>query len=367
MMNKGRKRQRIFLVSNMYPSEKKVRYGIFVKRFEEALVHDFDVKRIVLTKKGNVVSKILGYTALYLKVLSLFFICKRSDIVYVHFPLYFSFALLPLTWRNIPVILNFHGSDAVFRTPLKKFFKGFMKPVTKMAVKIVVPSDYYKEKVMDVFKVDDLEKMYVYPSGGINAKIFYPIEGNTEKTAFGFVSNFIESKGWKIFLEALSEIMENEENQNVKGIMVGDGPDRDQIIKTIDELRLDVELIPNVRQEELVRIYSRFNAFIFPTYREEESLGLVGIEAMMCGIPVIASNVGGPLGYVKEGYNGFLFEKRNVEELVSKVQRFQRMKSEEVLKMKTNCIETAKRYESSIVNKDLIGVLKSIHGFEGPS
>ncbi|WP_228236660.1 glycosyltransferase family 4 protein [Allomuricauda sp. M10] len=362
MTNNDKTKPRLFLVSNMYPSAKGVRYGIFVKRFEEALINDFNVKRIVLTIKDNVISKLLGYMFLYLKVLNLFFITKRSDTVYVHFPLYFSFALFPLTWRKIPIVINFHGSDAVFNTPQKKFFRLFMGPVMANAVKIVVPSDYYKEMIMKIFKVGDIERMYVYPSGGINAKIFYPIEeGGDEKLTFGFVSNFIETKGWRIFLNALSKIAVSEKDQNVKGIMVGDGPDRSKIIKIIDESGLDIELIPNVPQEELAHIYSRFSAFIFPTYRDEESLGLVGLEAMMCGIPVIASNIGGPAGYVKEGHNGFLFQKQNIEELVEKIKCFQSLKIEEVKKMKMNCIGTAKNYDCQVVNSALIRFLKSIH------
>lgn len=358
-MNKTKKNIRLFLVSNMYPSKKGIRYGIFIKRFEEGLLNDFYVIKIVLTKKENLISKFFGYIILYLKVFYLFIICRKSDIVYVHFPLYFSISLIPLTWRKTPLILNFHGGDALFQTPIKKVFKWFMGPIVQNAVKIVVPSHYYKTKVTDVYKLKRDDSIFVYPSGGVDSKIFNPYEKKEEMFVFGFVSNFIKAKGWKEFLKALSTLGCVKGQRRLKGIMVGDGIDKAKIEEEIKTLKLNVELMPNVSQKELAKVYSSFNVLIFPTYNE--SLGLVGIEAMMCGIPVIATRTGGPTDYIKEGYNGFLFERGNVDELVNKINKFQGLNEEEINEMKMHCIETSKSFESSIVNKKLITVLKSVH------
>lgn len=49
------------------------------------------------------------------------------------------------------------------------------------------------------------------------------------------------------------------------------------------------------------------DVFVFPT-KLEESLGLVGLEAMACGVPVIASRIGGLTDYIQEGVNGCFFE-----------------------------------------------------------
>jgi len=357
---KHSQKRRLFLVSNMYPSKRDVRYGIFVKHFEEAVKQDYSIEKIVLTKKNDSLSKLVGYFVLYLKVMSLFFRSRKEDIIYVHFPLYFSIALTPLTLRRVPLVLNFHGSDATFGSTLKTIFKWFLAPLTLKARKIVVPSKYYQEVVAQTFGIHDIGKIYIYPSGGVSSKLFHPLRNTPkENFVFGFVSNFIEKKGWKIFLEALS-ILSKDNPFKAKGVMVGDGPDKNQIIKMIKDHKLDVKLIGNVTQDQLSKIYSSFSVFVFPTYREEESLGLVGIEAMMCGIPVIASKVGGPMGYVEEGYNGFLFEKRSVEDLVGKMQKFQRLEKIEVESMKKNCIITAKRFEKTLVNKGMIMMLESI-------
>lgn len=358
----SKKRNRLFLISNMYPSKEDVRYGIFVKRFEEAVNEYFEVKRLVLTKKINVTGKIFGYILVYLKILSLIFRSKDQDIVYVHFPLYFAPVLWLFKWEKVPLVLNFHGSDATFGSTLKKLLKWFLVPVIKRSKKIVVPSAYYLDKVSDIFEIDDHNKIYVYPSGGINAKLFRPKTKKQQgELVYGFVSNFIESKGWRIFLEALYRVCNQNKSQRIKGIMVGDGPDKTQVVKTIQDMRVNVELIGNVPQDQLAEIYAGFSAFIFPTYREEESLGLVGIEAMMCGIPVIGSKVGGPLGYIVEGYNGFLFEKKNIDELVHKMEQFQNLTKSQVDDLVENCVATAKKYDSTLVNKGLLNMLISLN------
>lgn len=65
----------------------------------------------------------------------------------------------------------------------------------------------------------------------------------------------------------------------------------------VEENLIRFDLLP---QEELVSIYNVSDAFIFPTRREGESLGLVAIEAMACGTPVIASDFAAPKYYVQE-------------------------------------------------------------------
>ena len=64
------KKSKIHLISNMYPSPKNIRYGIFVKNFVKSLEHHFEINRIVLTKK-NGLQKLIGYIFLYLKISSL--------------------------------------------------------------------------------------------------------------------------------------------------------------------------------------------------------------------------------------------------------------------------------------------------------
>ena len=64
------------------------------------------------------------------------------------------------------------------------------------------------------------------------------------------------------------------------------------------------------------------HVFIFPTERQTECLGLVGLEAMACDISVIGAQIGGLRDYLKDGYNGFFFEPGSATDLALKIRNF---------------------------------------------
>lgn len=346
-----------YLISNMYPSEKGLRYGIFVKRFEEAIQEFFPVKRTVLTKKYSFLDKLFGYIGLFARIFRLYFLASKKDIIYVHFPTYVSVFLYPFIWRKIPLVINFHGSDVVDNSLIKRFLIFTLKPIASKCQRIVVPSKSYQIRICSKFKVKD-DKVLVYPSGGIDGNIFQPLNKKEKIFTVGFVSNFIEQKGWSVFLEALYILKKGNTLGNHQVIMVGDGPDLNKIVKDINVKGLDVKLCKGVAQRELCKIYNSFDVFVFPTYRE--SLGLVGLEALTCGVPVIASAVTGPLEYVVDGYNGYVFEKENSIDLGEKILKLRNISSKELDIIKKNCIKTSQRYEKNFVNKELISMIKGI-------
>nr|WP_290574670.1 glycosyltransferase family 4 protein [Leeuwenhoekiella sp.] len=343
----------------MYPSTENVRYGIFVKNFEAAVNDYFEVEKIVLTKKYSFLSKFFGYLKLYFQISKLYFKCKKNDLVYVHFPLHVAPVLLPLWWLNRKVILNFHGSDLIFNSPFKKVLSLFLILGLKKS-NIVLPSNYYKEKLLAKFNISP-SRLYVYPSGGINSEVFFQNRnGKHSSFVIGFVSNFIEGKGWRIFLNAVKRIKEEKSIVNFEILMVGDGPDKEEIQNLLAALDAKFAIISNISQKELASIYNQMDVFVFPTYREEESLGLVGLEAMACGVPVIASKTGGPMGYVEENVNGFLFDKKDVKMLTEKMLAFYALTEEQKNTMKHNAITTAQAYDSVNVNKNLVAFLESL-------
>ena len=69
-------------------------------------------------------------------------------------------------------------------------------------------------------------------------------------------------------------------------------------------LRHRVNYLPNVSQAEIVNLYQQANAFALPS--DEEGLGIVLLEAMACGIPVVSTRCGGPDGVIRHGVDGFL-------------------------------------------------------------
>ncbi|WP_445958138.1 glycosyltransferase family 4 protein [Yeosuana sp.] len=356
------KKNKMFLISNMYPSKKHIRYGIFVKNFEKAIEHKYYIKRIVLVKHKNVLLKLLSYTFLYLNILKLIFVAKKQDVIYVHFPLHVAPAICCVFFFKKRIILNFHGSDLLFDNIFTKLLSKFLKPLIKRNY-IVVPSNYYKSKIVKEYNILP-NQVFVYPSGGINTTVFYPQQvQKKEGFILGFVSNFIKSKGWKVLLIAVEKIVKENSIDNLEVVLIGEGPDKQEINKFLDKGDIKHKVISSVSQKKLAVMYNGFDLFIFPT--EAESLGLVGLEAMACGIPVIAAKVEGPMEYIDQGVNSYLFEKKNSADLVDKILHYYSLSKKEKERIKTNAIKTAKLYESTKVNKKLLSFLKDLKTYNG--
>ncbi len=103
----------------------------------------------------------------------------------------------------------------------------------------------------------------------------------------------------------------------VRLALVGHGPSHD---KLKDYFRGTPTTFPGyMRGDELVAAYRSADLFLFPS--TTETFGLVALEAMACGAPVIAARAGGVLDIVTEGVNGYYFDPDRPEEIAPLVRR----------------------------------------------
>lgn len=354
---------RILLISNMYPSKNYPSFGVFVENFINNLKNDYNVSFVLSVIKGKQTSlfkKILAYMYHYIEIIYKG-LTTNYNLLYLH---YISHSALPVILVKLltgkVLVINAHGSDVISDNKVLKINSYFIRKLVLISDCIVVPSKYYREVMMKKYSIDE-SKFFISPSGGVNTSLFAPLErvNNSKELMIGYVSRIDPGKGWDIFLEALLII---KQRINVKAIIVGDGTDRDKLLNIIKRNNINhlVEVCGLLPQKDLPKIYNRLDVFIFPTIRLAESLGLVGLEAMSCGVPVIGSDIGGPSEYIENSKNGYKFIPGNSNDLALKIKMFDNLSADDVNIMKRNSIDTANNFDNKLVTKKIFKKLDSI-------
>lgn len=149
------------------------------------------------------------------------------------------------------------------------------------------------------------------------------------RTRILFVGRLERRKGVDLFLEAAQKILPR--LQNVEFHLIGkDTPNTELAGRTYreifqndthvsDDLKERVQFMGAVSEADLISAYAEADIFCLPS--RYESFGLVLLEAMVFGMPVVAANIGGMREIVRDGENGFLFESENSAELARVLER----------------------------------------------
>jgi len=354
---------KIFLLSNMYPSSKNPSYGIFVKNVVDSLEKsgvEFSKISVIRGKSSGFLQKLRKYLFYYGGIFTHYF-SGNFDLIYVHFLSHNTpilYLLFKFFGKKKKLVINVHGSD-VIKSRGKKIDR-YNKKILKVSDKIIVPSVYFKNLMLAQYPEVPEKLYYISPSGGIDPKLFYPVKTlptHTAKPVLGFVSRIDNGKGWDIFLDALAILQS--ENFDFKAKIAGQGAHENLLKQKITDLHLQekVDFLGVIDQKDLADLYQSFDLFVFPTMREAESLGLVGLEAMACGIPVIGSHISGVKTYLIDEVNGFFFPPGNADILAEKVKKYFNLSEDQKIKMKEQALQTAQSYDKEKVMKNLKNTL----------
>ncbi|MBC6316941.1 glycosyltransferase family 4 protein [Listeria grandensis] len=352
---------KILVIANMFPSKEYPSYGIFVKNHVRLLEEAADkIETITMRKELNKMKKLWLYLIFYCRIFfTLLF--KKYDMVYLHYASHSAFPILGAKFlnRKINLIVNLHGSDVFPETSFQERLQKWVARLLKQASHVVVPSDYFKQAVIKRYHLAS-QNVLISPSGGVNRDLFAPQETAKDTSVFkvGYVGRIDVDKGWDDALRGFSEF-KHQSNRPAQLIMIGSGKENPQKEALIEELGLqeDVRCYDLMPQEELVALYNEMDVFVFPSRRKGESLGLVGIEAMACGIPVIGSQIAGIQGYLVEGENGYFTEVGNPYSIAEKLLEFHANSEEEKELLSQNAFDSAIPYDQLQVQKDMVNML----------
>ena len=246
---------------------------------------------------------------------------KRYDIVHVHWPIPHVLFGMPMSsvWK-CPIFLYFHGSELNLLNKLPDPFKLFFKTLFKRADGVTVNSNFTKKRTERLELGIPIE---VVPFGNPHLEgEMFKFHG-IEKKRILFVGRLIDVKSPQTLLMAFKLLKDRYPDATLT--FVGDGPLR----RTLEEMAEGLGVSNSVffkgflGGRDLETAYLNGDIFVLPSTVDKaghtETLGVVAIEALSYGLPVIASRVGGIPDIVIDGKTGLLFQPENHRELADKI------------------------------------------------
>lgn len=131
------------------------------------------------------------------------------------------------------------------------------------------------------------------------------------------IAELHERKGLKYLIEAVGELVAK--YPNIKLVIIGEGSERNNLENLIGKLKLENHVVLLGRQKEIPKLLKSSDIFVLPSRRE--AFGLVNAEAMITGLPIVASNVGGISEIVEDDESGILVEPENSRELAKALRK----------------------------------------------
>lgn len=239
-------------------------------------------------------------------------------------------------------------------TILRKIFLIHLRK----ADKIIVLSRDFKEALVDL----GIDKNDIFISSTmVESHLYSPKEKNFNKPyIILFCGQIAKIKGVYELIQSVPQVLEYE--KNFKLILIGDGPELDNLKKKIKEMRIEehISFTGYKSGKEKYDIFKNSHIFVLPSYTE--GFPNVVLEAMAAGMPIIATPVGGLKYAIRNSENGFLCESNpphssNISNLILKLIMDPSLMADI---SNFNIKEVEKKYDSSVVTKEIQQIFNDI-------
>ena len=292
---------------------------------------------------------------------------SQMDIVHIHSP------LSPLINTSLPIITTIHTPMLTDyrQAEVKSIFSLLSKISARfisypLELKLIQSSDVITTVSKSI--TQELREYYLNSKSinvvenGVDEKFFYPKKEKSEKTMKYaiFVGRIDREKGLFDLVECGRYI--RRERPELNFIIAGKGRDLKKLINKIKKIGLQDKFIflGQVEKDNLVKLYQNATFFIFPSYHE--GLPSVILEAMSCGLPIIATDVRGNRDLIINGENGIIVPPKEPKKLAEAINSL--LEDEKLMEyLGKNARDTIiKKYTWDIVAKKMLKCYESLIG-----
>jgi D-inositol-3-phosphate glycosyltransferase len=313
------------------------------------------------------------------------FACEKGiqyDIIHSHYWMSgIAAASLSDFWGRIPIVHMYHTlgemKNRIARSEAERegeYRINGEKQVLRRADRIVVATIAELTQLRFLYKANQSKLVIIPP--GVDVSHFYPIPSDEAKVYVGlkpedrmvlFVGRIEPLKGVDTLIEAMSCVQLKEERPVHLAIIGGDpaaspqemSAEMARLQKLCDDLAVGqtVVFLGKRDQDKLPYYYSAAQLLVMPSHYE--SFGMVALEAMACGTPVIASEVGGLAYLVRDGETGFTIPDQEPEALCEKISWLLRDQDLHAT-MSQRAVEYAQDYAWEKIAKQIVDLYKSL-------
>ncbi len=217
--------------------------------------------------------------------------------------------------RKLPVVTTLHGTDITLVGSDRSYL-----PITRFSIDqsdgVTAVSHFLKKSTIDAIQVkNDIEVIYNFVNHNkykrsMNRKLKEAFAPQNEKILI-HVSNFRPVKRPTVVVEIFLQVQKQIPSVL---LMVGDGPERSNAEWLARSNGIEKKVYFLGKQDNIEDLIGISDLFLLPS--ENESFGLVALEAMACEVPVVASRVGGLPEVIADGVGGFLVEPQDIGKMV---------------------------------------------------
>jgi glycosyltransferase involved in cell wall biosynthesis len=198
---------------------------------------------------------------------------------------------------------------------IKKVFLGefLLKRITLADRLITVCAQSTEEALQAGFS----SRQVVQIPNGVDTTYFKVLTPVAELRAITFIGRLDHLKGVYVLIEALKKLKDDGVDAHLN--VIGDGPDRDKLQNLSRDVGVNDSISFCGAVEEIIPYLQKSTLFVLPSL--SEGLSNVLLEAMACGLPIIATRVGGNIDLIRDGENGLLVEPENSEQLSAAIKK----------------------------------------------
>jgi glycosyltransferase involved in cell wall biosynthesis len=209
---------------------------------------------------------------------------------------------------DVPFVVSVHGLDVFAEKQAGRFLGSWTRRasmrVYREAKGVICISERVRQQLPD-----DLHKKTRVIYNGVDSGIFAPTCESSARLRILSVGNLIAIKGHAVLLRAFADVLKTIPNVELE--IIGDGPERNNLVRLADTLGISAHVIFRERQNRQAVAVAMQGCAVFALPSRYEGLGCVYLEAMACGKPAIGCLGQGIDEIIEDGSNGVLVTPEN--------------------------------------------------------